>query len=180
MIYDFSSMIGNVLFGWIDKLGVVGKILKGIAGIAIVYAAYQAYGALAGIPIVGPILGGIAAAAVTAAGFGLLNSQKADDMVSPGYGKRTILSPEGSIALNDKDTIIAGTNLGGGGETISPPISSSGGGETISPSIDLTPMIVAINQVKASIDRLYSKDSTIQMGAKTVGTTLSQTSTKLA
>jgi hypothetical protein len=41
-------------------------------------------------------------------------------------------------------------------------------------------MIVAINQVRASVDRLYSKDSTIQMGAKTVGTTLSQTSTKLA
>jgi 5-bromo-4-chloroindolyl phosphate hydrolysis protein len=36
----------------------------------------------------------------------------ADDMVSPGYGKRTILSPEGSIALNDNDTIVAGTDLG--------------------------------------------------------------------
>ena len=33
-------------------------------------------------------------------------------MYSPGYGKRTILSPEGSIALNDNDTILAGTNLG--------------------------------------------------------------------
>jgi hypothetical protein len=36
----------------------------------------------------------------------------ADDMVSPGYGKRTILSPEGSIALNDNDTVVAGTDLG--------------------------------------------------------------------
>jgi hypothetical protein len=34
-----------------------------------------------------------------------------DDVVSPGYGKRTILSPEGSIALNDNDTIVAGTDL---------------------------------------------------------------------
>ena len=35
----------------------------------------------------------------------------ADDMVSPGYGKRTLFSPEGTIALNNNDTIIAGTNL---------------------------------------------------------------------
>ena len=32
-----------------------------------------------------------------------------------GYGKRTLLAPEGSIALNNNDTVIAGTNLGGGG-----------------------------------------------------------------
>ena len=37
-------------------------------------------------------------------------------MFSPGYGKRVILSPEGSIALNDRDSIVAGTNLGGGGD----------------------------------------------------------------
>ncbi len=34
-----------------------------------------------------------------------------DDVVSPGYGKRTLMGPEGAIALNDKDTVIAGTNL---------------------------------------------------------------------
>jgi hypothetical protein len=45
----------------------------------------------------------------------LSNMLKADDMVSPGYGKRMIMSPEGTVALNDNDTIVAGTNLGGGG-----------------------------------------------------------------
>jgi len=41
---------------------------------------------------------------------------KADDMISPpaGYGDRILTGPEGSIALNNKDTVIAGTNLGGG------------------------------------------------------------------
>ena len=40
----------------------------------------------------------------------------ADDMVSPkGYGSRVLSGPEGSIALNNNDTVIAGTNLGGGG-----------------------------------------------------------------
>jgi hypothetical protein len=105
-----------------------------------------------------------------AAIYGLISSFKtADDMVSPGYGQRTLLAPEGAIALNDKDTIIAGTNLGGGGK-----------GESISPSIDLTPMIAAINQVKSSIDRLYNKDTTINMDSKQVGTTLTQGSYKLA
>jgi hypothetical protein len=168
-IYDISSLIGNAIGGFINKLGVVGKILKGIASIAIIYAAYSAYGSLAAIPVIGPILGAAAAAAVTAAGFGLLNSQKADDMVSEGgYGKRTLLSPEGAIKLNDKDTLVAGTNLGGGK------------GETISPSIDLTPMISAINEVTSAVNRLYSKDSSISMDGKKVGTTLTQNSYKLA
>lgn len=40
---------------------------------------------------------------------------KGDDVMSEGgYGNRTLLTPKGSIALNDKDTVIAGTNLGGG------------------------------------------------------------------
>lgn len=36
-----------------------------------------------------------------------------DDMVSPpsGYGTRTLSGPEGAIQLNNKDTVIAGTNL---------------------------------------------------------------------
>jgi hypothetical protein len=32
---------------------------------------------------------------------------------TPGYGKRTLMGPEGAIALNDKDTVIAGTKLFG-------------------------------------------------------------------
>jgi hypothetical protein len=35
-----------------------------------------------------------------------------DDGVSqPGYGTRVLSSPEGSISLNNKDTVVAGTNL---------------------------------------------------------------------
>ena len=45
------------------------------------------------------------------AGVAAIKAIKADDMVQDGYGKRTILSPEGAIRLNDKDTIVAGTNL---------------------------------------------------------------------
>jgi hypothetical protein len=45
----------------------------------------------------------------------MYQSTKADDYQSGGYGKRTMFSPEGSVAFNDNDTILAGTNLGQGG-----------------------------------------------------------------
>jgi hypothetical protein len=63
---------------------------------------------------------GVAAAIALAAGaaaYAFFGSIKANDMVSPGggggdgYGQRTLLGPEGAIRLNDKDTVIAGTNL---------------------------------------------------------------------
>ena len=38
--------------------------------------------------------------------------READDLVSlPGYGNRVLSGPEGSISLNDNDTVIAGTDL---------------------------------------------------------------------
>jgi len=44
------------------------------------------------------------------------SSKKGDDVLSPGkgtggYGNRTLFGPEGAIQLNNKDTVIAGTNL---------------------------------------------------------------------
>ena len=167
-LFDLTKAIGSTIGGWMDKLGAIGTILKYMASVAIILAAYAAYASLAAIPVVGPVLGGVAAAAITAGGFAMLNSKKGDDVVSEGgYGKRTLLSPEGAIKLNDKDTVIAGTNLGGGeGSKM--------------PSIDLTPMVAAINEVRAAVDRLYSKDQSINMDGKKVGNTLVQGSYKVA
>jgi hypothetical protein len=104
-------------------------------------------------------------AAVGAMGYKFLSG---DDVMSEGgYGKRTLLAPEGAIKLNDKDTVIAGTDLGGGS------------GNSM-PQIDLTPMISAINEVRAAVDRLYSKDTSINMDSKKVGSTLVQGSYKMA
>ena len=69
--------------------------------------------------------------------------------------------------------------------TITSPIKAigeaiGGGDKEINSGIDLTPMIVAINEVKASIDRLYNKDQSINMDGKKVGTTLVQGSYKVA
>ena len=102
-----------------------------------------------------------------AAIYGMLSTMD-DGVIGPG-GETVVSGPKGSIKLNKDDSIVAGTNL-----------FDKGNNQTISPTIDLTPMIAAINQVKASIDRLYSKDTSINMDGKKVGTTLTQGSYKLA
>ena len=86
-------------------------ISKSAAIISIIKGAWASLGI---IPFVGA---GLAVAAI-AGGIGYLNSQKGDDIMSPGgsgggYGKRTLFGPEGAIQLNNKDTVIAGTNLFG-------------------------------------------------------------------
>ena len=172
LLFDFAKSIGEAFGGLLDKLGFIGKLLKGIASLAIVYAAYSAYASLAMIPIVGPVLGGIAAAAIASAGFAMLNSKKGDDVMSEGgYGKRTLLAPEGAIKLNDKDTVIAGTDLGGGG--------GLGGGDRDKgsmggSSIDITPMVTAINEVKAAVRELMNRPVIINMDSKQVGSSLVQ------
>ena len=80
------------------------NLLKGIADMAI-----SAYSSVAKIPFIGPALG--AAAAIAAYSLGKSYLSKGDDVVSEGYGGRTLMGPEGAIALNNKDTVIAGTNL---------------------------------------------------------------------
>jgi hypothetical protein len=76
-------------------------------------AAMRAISSLASIPVVGIGLG-IAAAATVA---GLAAKYMNDGIQGPvknGYS-RTMYGPEGAISFNDKDTIIAGTDLGGSG-----------------------------------------------------------------
>jgi hypothetical protein len=87
------------------------NMLKNL-GVAIVTAVAQITGASAATL-------GIAAGIALAAGataYAFLNSKKGDDVMSPGesssgYGKRTLFGPEGAIQLNNKDTVIAGTDL---------------------------------------------------------------------
>jgi hypothetical protein len=176
---DWLYEKGKVIWLNIQKTGLIAiNALKNVGAViskkaAITSIASAAMDALsAAVSGIGKLLGpfaipiGLAAAAgVAALGYNLL---KGDDIMSEGgYGKRTLLAPEGAIRLNDNDTVIAGTNLGGG--------------ENMSmPQIDLTPMIAAINEVRTAIDRLYNKDTSINMDGKKVGTTLVQGSYKVA
>ncbi len=56
-------------------------------------------------------LAGLAIGAIITAAI-MSSIKRADDLISSGgYGKRILSAPEGTYALNDKDTVIAGTNL---------------------------------------------------------------------
>jgi hypothetical protein len=128
-------------------------------------------GALAGMFLFGPIgavVAGLAAGALT---YGALQAFKGDDVMSEGgYGKRTLLAPEGAIKLNDKDTVIAGTNLGGGGGTQAP---------VSSPSIDLSPLLAKMDQMNTILNQILSKEGTIMLDSTKVGTALNVGSTKM-
>jgi hypothetical protein len=128
------SKISELFGGWgsaisdvIGPLEFTGKILKGIAMLAVGYAAYSAFAGLASNPLLALIPGaglaaGIAAAAaITAAGTSFIGSIK-DGAIDP-KGGLVVSGPKGSIQLDSEDTfvgnkngIIAGTNLGGGKE----------------------------------------------------------------
>jgi hypothetical protein len=171
MLEMFSSILGNAvslsailggvlavnLFRMVKTLKEAGKIARMTAISEIISAAFKSTGWL---PIAGMALAGAAAGA----GIAYLTTQlsKADDIVSPGYGQRAIVSPEGTIALNNRDTIVAGTDLGGGG------------------GMDLTPMINAINEVRTAVNNLINRPVIVNMDSKQVGTSLVQNTYKMA
>jgi len=99
-------LVGKLFMGFSQVIKAMKTAKKLSMGQAILDIIGNAWKSLGGLPIVGPILAG----AAIAGGIALVQKY-ADDMVSPGYGKRTLMGPEGAIALNDKDTVIAGTNL---------------------------------------------------------------------
>jgi len=180
---DFIIEKGKLLFTNLQKVGLIAINALKVAGsiiekrTAIVSIASAAMGAFkAAVSGIGAALGplaipiGIAAAAgVAALGYSFLQG---DDVVSEGgYGKRTLLSPEGAIQLNNKDTVIAGTNLGGGSKIDS--VRSS-------PAMDISPMISAINQVTAAVTTLNNKSWDVKLDSKSVGSGLMQNSYKSA
>jgi hypothetical protein len=121
----FISQGISMFAGWLGKGSAAATALKvvlyPIAAIVGVIAAGLIYASLAAIPVIGPALGAIAVVGMIGmlakAAMGSSSSaKKGSDIMSPapgggGYGKRTLFGPEGAIQLNDKDTVIAGTNL---------------------------------------------------------------------
>ena len=80
-------------------------------------------------------------------------------MVSPsGYGDRILSTPKGSIALNDKDTLVAGTNLGQGG-----------GGTDMSTTNALLEQLIS----------LVRTEGTVYLDATKVGTAMSLSNYKM-
>jgi hypothetical protein len=147
----------------------LGSMLVDVGSLAL-----SAAKAVAGIPIIGPVLMAGALAGATALGIGIYNRFKGDDVVSPGYGKRTLLAPEGAIDLNDKDTVIAGTNLGGKNQSANAPSSPSINlsPSPSSPSINLSPLVERMAAVENLLGQILSKEGTVYLDGNKVGTAM--------
>ena len=100
-----QDIVGNLV------AGPFGQLLDIVSSIAnVILKIIQPFASVASA-ILSPILGGINS---VLGGIG-----SADDMV--GYGARTLVTPTGAVALNNNDTVIAGTNLFKGDDVASFP-----------------------------------------------------------
>jgi hypothetical protein len=126
-VYGITATITTMLLPSIITIGatLVGSILSGLSTAIIFaggFALEMAAAAIAAIATASAATLGLGALAI-AAGIGTavyaMNSAKMDDgvmsPVGPAGYSRVLSGPEGSIALNDKDTLVAGTDLNQGG-----------------------------------------------------------------
>ena len=120
-IGQFLNLLGDIL-GVIGKIGaMIAKVIP--APLLKVLMGVGTGAAVGGIP--GAVVGGLLAAGSVAV--------NANDLMS-GYGNRTLSTPQGSYALNNNDTVIAGTNLFRGNDVYSGPagaLSLGGGGAVV-------------------------------------------------
>lgn len=121
-VMPFFNAIAGV-FGFLSKIpGLIPAIIAGLTAMKVLsaitavqefaIASSRIFGSFANIPFG---LGIPLAIAAVAGLSSLIASFTADDLFSPGqggggYGKRTLLAPEGAFRLNDNDNIIATTN----------------------------------------------------------------------
>lgn len=120
---------------------------------------------------------GIPLAIAAAAGLGALAYSyfnKGDDVLSPGgsgggYGSRVLFGPEGAISLNNKDTVVAGTDLfQKGNDVVSPPTMPSSGGGGGSNEAVLSEM----RRVGDLLQQLLAKEGTVMLDGQKVGQAL--------
>ena len=107
-----QTKLGATIADGIATMKNIGKL-----GIQLVIDTAIAAAKLLGVSASTLGIGTAVALAAAAGGIAYLYSvTKGDDVMSAGsnmsgYGSRTLMGPEGAIALNNKDTVIAGTNL---------------------------------------------------------------------
>jgi hypothetical protein len=152
-----QTMLGSIIAQGAAILKNIGKstielgIKMGILSAALATNAALTFG-----------IGVAVAVAAALAGYAVIKAITANDMISSpeGYGKRTLLAPEGAIALNDKDTVIAGTNLGGGESK-----------SIASPSINLAPLVERMIAVEAVLNQILTTTGNVYLDSTKVGTT---------
>jgi hypothetical protein len=91
------------------KTGIGLGALGGGLGLALALAPFTGGASLLAAGAIGALAGG---------GYAAMGMNKGNDIFS-GYGSRTLLTPSGAYALNNRDTVIAGTNLFRGDDVMS-------------------------------------------------------------
>jgi hypothetical protein len=143
--------IGQLLGLLTDVLGVIGKIGAGIAK-AIPAPILKILAGVGAGAAIGAGFGG-APGALVGAGVGLVGSvigvaansgEPADDLMS-NYGDRTLVTPQGAYALNNNDTVIAGTNLFRGNDVYSGP---QGAINMTPPEFDYSKLAQAMSNIR--------------------------------
>lgn len=169
VLYGTLGLVGAIQFASLIKSLRVIKSLEIASSIAKIFGGNAKFGP-AGIALaaagVGAMIGAIATYAL-----------KGDDVVSPGdgsgYGKRTLMGPEGAIALNNKDTVIAGTNLfDRGKEKMEAPQNNN-------ISIDISPLVERMSAVENVLIQILNKEGDVYMDGAKVGKSLTLATSKV-
>lgn len=132
-------------------------------------AIMKVIGSLASIPFVGWALGLAAAGTIAALAAKYMN----DGVVSPttgksGYGDRVLYGPEGAISFNNKDTIVAGTNLFGNDVASGPEANQATGGGGMNSGA----AVAELQRVSALLQQILAKEGAVMIDGNKVGTTL--------
>jgi hypothetical protein len=160
-----ASIIGVMAVSGVAKLIIgfasLAKAAKALKALEIGSAIASGWKAAMSSPaamITGGVAGLALGAVITGAIMSSISSNKADDMFS-GYGDRTLITPKGSYALNNNDTVIAGTNLFKGNDVVSGPVDS----------INLTGGIESkLDALSNNIGALASRPVTIKANTDTI------------
>jgi hypothetical protein len=144
-----------------NKLKTILTAIKAVAiGLAVAFAIMNPIAAAAGLLIAGSIY-----------------AMSGDDVVSPapggsGYGKRTLFGPEGAIQLNDKDTVIAGTNLFGNDIKSEPgkatKMGSQGDIKIKADGGNMSAVVDAIIELRRDVNSLASRPINVSIDGKKV------------
>ena len=159
----------KAISGFGSMLGVLKNIQKVSKSTMVINAASAAianpFKALAGLAVAGAAVAGVSAL--------VSRNEKADDYMSPGYGKRTLSTPEGSISFNDKDTIVAGTNLEQNSvinkPTTNSRVSNNTTTQTMAP-VNNSRMEGELSAIKRVLENIATKEGTVSMNGTKFGT----------
>ncbi len=144
----FLAIMGGLMAGLAARQAVLATISFATA-IPKIFSSFSAIPFGLGIPGAIAAIAGMAAAVKGASSI----VGTVDDMVAPpGYGDRILSTPAGSLALNNQDTVVAGTNLGGGGD---------------------------MKETNVLLNNILNKQGTVKMNATSVGTAFSVNSRQI-